>query len=586
MVPTTNPTSLHRPARSPAPAPVPGSPGRRRRWLGAAASLLLTGACEPAPGRDPAFDWFSYAGFDRVYERRPAGPGEYVNPILAGFHPDPSIVRVGEDYYLAVSSFSFWPGVPIYHSRDLVRWTRIGAALDRPSQLDLDGQGVSRGIFAPTLRWHDGTFYLITTQVDRGGTLLVTASDPAGPWSDPVWLPEVDGIDPSLFFDDDGRAWVINNGPPVGRPRYDGHRALWIQELDLTTMRMVGPRAVVVDGGVDIRKRPIWIEGPHIFKVDGRYVLIAAEGGTAEGHSEVVFRSDAVTGPYAPGPANPILTQRHLRPDRPFPVTSTGHADLVQTPAGDWWGVFLGVRPYGDDDFNTGRETFLLPVTWTDGWPTFPGGTEPLPFVHAEPSLPAGPEPAVPQSGNFSWRDDFDEAALDPEWTTLRTPREDPWLELRDGRLTVRARPEALDGMGRPSFVARRQQHAFAEIATAMRYAPLQPGDQAGLAAFQNGSWYLLSVTLGDAGAEVRLERHVGEGPGGTTEVLATAPAPEGGDTRLRIVARGALYDFWYAARDGDWTLLAGDQDGTVLSTKRAGGFVGTFVGLYAHTAG
>lgn len=569
--------------------------------LAARALLLGLAACAPAASRDPSFDWFQYEGHDPVYETVRAGPGEYLNPILAGFHPDPSIVRVGEDYYLVTSSFSFWPGVPIYHSRDLVRWTQIGYVLDRPSQLDLDSAGVSRGIFAPTLRWHDGLFYMITTLVDRGGNFIVTATDPAGPWSDPVWLPEVDGIDPSLFFDDDGRAWVINNGPPPETPRYDGHRAIWIQELDLATLRMVGPRTVLVNGGVDLSTRPIWIEAPHIFKVDGRYLLIAAEGGTAEWHSEVVFGSDSVTGPYVPGPVNPILTQRHLDPSRPFPITSTGHADLVETPAGDWWGVFLGVRPYAGDDFNTGRETFLLPVTWADGWPTFPGGTDPLPYVRKAPALSAGPEPPVPLSGNFTYRDAFDGPSLPLHWATLRTPREDPWLELTapaqflgrpmplgsSGRLTLRARPVPLDGFARPSFVARRQQHAFASASTSLRYAPRERGDQAGLVAFQNGSYYLLSVALGDGGPEVRLERHVREGPGGTTEVLASAPAPSsGGDYRLRIDARGALYDFWYGGDGDGWTLLAGDQDGTVLSTKKAGGFVGTWLGLYAFAGG
>ena len=268
--------------------------------------------------------------------------------MLAGFYPDPSIVRVEDDYYLVTSSFAYFPGVPIFHSRDLVHWTQIGHVLDRPSQLNLDSAGVSRGIFAPTIEYHNGTFYLLTTLVDRGGNFLVTATDPRGPWSDPVWLPEVDGIDPSIFFENDSVAWVLNNGPPIGEPLYQGHRAIWIQQFDVRNKRLTGPRSVIVNGGVDLAAKPIWIEGPHLFRKDGWYYLLCAEGGTAEQHSEVVFRAKSPRGPFVPFRGNPILTQRHLPADRPNPVTSTGHADLVETPDG-WWAVFLGVRPYEGD---------------------------------------------------------------------------------------------------------------------------------------------------------------------------------------------------------------------------------------------
>lgn len=283
-----------------------------------------------------------------MYDRQQVGSNEYHNPILAGFYPDPSITRAGDYYYLVTSSFAWFPGVPIFRSRDLVNWTQIGHVLDRPSQLGIDTAGVSRGIFAPTIRHNDGTFYMITTLVDTGGNFVVTATDPAGPWSEPTFL-GFDGIDPEIFFDDDGRVYVLNNGPPVETPRYEGHRAIWIQEFDPKARAMVGSRKVLINGGVDIRTKPVWIEAPHVFKVDAWYYLIAAEGGTADQHSEVVFRSRAVSGPYTPYAGNPILTQRHLDPARPDPITSTGHADFVETPNGEWWAVFLGIRPYRED---------------------------------------------------------------------------------------------------------------------------------------------------------------------------------------------------------------------------------------------
>ena len=299
--------------------------------------LLAGSGCsspdEAPPSHDPRFEWFAYEGNDAVYADIEADSGEYLNPILTGFHPDPSITRVGEnDYYLVTSSFSYFPGLPLFHSTDLVHWTQIGHVLDEPSKLDLDSLAISEGLFAPTIRHHDGTFYVITTLVGGGGNFLVTAPSPSGPWSDPVWLP-FDGIDPSIFFDDDGRVYITNNGPPPETPRYDGHRALWMQEYDPETQQMVGPREVLVNGGVDISEEPIWIEAPHIFKRNGTYYLIAAEGGTGANHSEVVFRSDAVRGPYEPYAGNPILTQRHLDPDRPRPTTaSTIEPALAEGP--------------------------------------------------------------------------------------------------------------------------------------------------------------------------------------------------------------------------------------------------------------
>jgi alpha-N-arabinofuranosidase len=531
------------------------------------------------------FDWFEYHGGDPVDRSSTPGPSMYRNPILAGFYPDPSITRAGDEYYLVTSSFAYFPGVPIFQSRDLVSWRQIGHVLDRPSQLKLDGLGISRGIFAPTIRYHRGTFYTITTLVDGGGNFLVTATNAAGPWSDPVWLPEIDGIDPSLFFDEDGRAYITNNGPPPEAPRYDGHRAIWIQEFDPAAQKLVGPRSVLVNGGVDISRKPIWIEAPHIFNVDGAYYLIAAEGGTGYDHSEVVFRSASVRGPYVPYGGNPILTQRHLDPRRPDPVTSAGHADFVQLPNGDWWAVFLACRPYGDDLYNTGRETFMMPVRWVDGWPVIARGSELVPHAHARPSLPPQPPPPIPLNGTFTLRDEFDRPALAPYWMFIRTPHE-RWhdLQSRPGSLGIRARPERLGTPAQPSFVGRRQQHAHASASTLVDFTPDRPGDRAGLAAFQSDDYYyLLALAAPDGRRVVQLEQRAGSLHGGRSAVLAAAPLPPGGGpVYLKIDARADRYDFSYALEPGRWIVLHANADGTILSTRIAGGFVGATFGMYA----
>jgi xylan 1,4-beta-xylosidase len=573
-----------------------------RAALALATWLVVTGCAVPratetatsaqrAQSADPRFDWFEYVGHDSVYTTVSAGSGDYLNPILAGFYPDPSLVRVGDDFYLVNSSFAYFPGVPIFHSRDLVSWTQIGSVLDRPSQLDLDSAGISRGVFAPAIRYRAGTYYMITTVVDRGGNFFVTAMNPAGPWSEPVWLPElVGGIDPSFFFDDDGKAYIVNNGPPVGTPLYQGHRAIWMQEFDVAGKRMVGPRKLIVNGGVDLSKKPIWIEAPHIFRKDGRYYLICAEGGTGDQHSEVVFRSDSVWGPYVPFAGNPILTQRQLAKTRPFAVGTAGHADFVETAAGEWWAVFLATRDYADDMYNTGRETFLMPVRWENGWPIITTGDQTIPYVHQRPKLPAQPAPKVPTSGNFTVRDEFDGAALPPYWNVIRTPRVATYdLTSAPGSLTLYARPVGFETAGMPSFVGRRQQHQRASASTAVRYAPARDGDKAGIVAFQNEEfYYLLDVTRVAGRTVVQLEKHAGPAtPAGGT-IVASAPvgASANRPVFLKIQARAGRYDFMYAENPGAWKVLAADQDGTILSTAVAKGFVGTMLGLYATGAG
>ena len=562
----------------------------RALFVGTLAVLII--APEPAASQRARarFDWFEYSGHDPIYDSIAASPAQYLNPILTGFYPDPSIVRRGDDYYLVNSSFSYFPGVPLFHSRDLVHWTQIGSVLARPSQLAVDSAGISRGIFAPVIREHAGTFYMITTRADKGN-FIVTTSDPAGSWSDPIWLPDVDGIDPSLFFDDDGKAYVVNNGPPIGKPLYDGHRAIWMQEFDVASKQMIGPRKLIVNGGVDISKHPIWIEAPHIFKRNGFYYLICAEGGTADQHSEVVFRSTSVWGPYAPGPINPILTQRQLDPSRSFPITSTGHADFVETQAGEWWAVFLGVRPYGDNLYNTGRETFLLPVRWDGDWPIILADRALVPYVHQRPALPAQPGASIPTAGNFTVRDDFESSNLAPYWTFIRTPRE-PFYDLSShpGWLTLAAGSAPLGAHAHLSFVGRRQQHLNASASTAMVYAPDRPGEVAGLVAFETDDFnYLLGVTMVNGRRVVEVVRRDGRASP-VQAVVASAPldAPATDPIYLKIVARGSAYDFSYATRPDRWTPLVTGADGTLLSTKIAGGFssnfVGVMFGVYAYS--
>jgi alpha-N-arabinofuranosidase len=540
-----------------------------------------------APSSVARFDYFDYRGSDPTDAQRPAA-SQYRNPILQGFYPDPSIVQVAGDYYLVTSTFAYFPGIPIFHSTDLVNWTQIGNAISRSEQLDFGRLGLSRGVFAPTISHRDGIFYILNTCVDCGGNFIITARDPAGPWSNPVWLGALEGgIDPALFFDDDGRTWIVNNGPPEGTPRYEGHRAIWIQEFDLGHLRSFGPRRVLVDGGVDPSTNPIWIEGPHILKVGGFYYLVCAEGGTALGHSQVVLRSRSVTGPYQPFEGNPILTQRDLPADRANPITSAGHAQLVQTPDGAWWATFLAVRPYEGDYYNTGRETFLLPVTWLDGWPRILGRGQAIPVTHTRPNLPRQRPAATATNGPFTMREDFNGPALAPYWMMVRNPRGD-WLRLHDGALELTAQTVPLGGMGNPAFVVRRQQHMNAEVSTTVRFQPMRASDEAGLAAFQNDDhFYALSVGRDAGHVTLRLRRRAGpnDPQSGALVAAAQLPGQIGEPVRLRITTDSRTYSFFYAGPRGPWRQLGTAQDGTILSTRIAGGFVGAVFGMFAVEA-
>lgn len=545
--------------------------------------LLLCAAAAPrALAQAPVlFDWFEYRGNDAVFDA-PVPPGSYRNPILAGFHPDPSITRAGDRFYLVTSSFAFFPGIPVFESADLVHWKQIGHVIHRPSQLDFDGLGMSRGVFAPAIEFHDGTFYVTNTAVDSGGNFIATASNPAGPWSDPIWLPGIGGIDPSLFFDDDGRVYLLNNDAPKEKPRYDGHRAIWMQELDLAKMTPVGPREVLVDGGVDPSTNPIWIEGPHLYKRDGWYYLNCAEGGTGPQHSQVILRSRKVWGPYTPYDQNPILTQRNLPAGRAHPITNAGHADLIEGPDGRWWATFLASRNYKQSHYNTGRETFLLPVEWKDGWPIILEPGLEIPYVAPGPTFMDTAATQSPSTGNFTWRDEFDQAELNSAWMFVRVPKQ-TWTDLvsHPGQLAIKPLPEGLETLRNPAFLARRQQHTFFEASTALRL-PVEAGTEAGIAAFQNEShWYFLGVRGTPRGEqELFLERSSRFG----RRIVATAILPEALLLQLKIAGESGDYSFAYDTGRG-WRWLKQNEDGTVLSTEVAGGFIGVVLGPHARTS-
>lgn len=544
-----------------------------------AAAALFASTAFAAPSSSSAeFLWMRYAGSNPAEDAIPLQKGEFRNPILPGFQPDPSIIRVGQDYYVVNSSFGWFPGIPIFHSRDLVNWRQIGNAITSAADFKLSAVGINRGIFAPTIRWHKGLFYIITTCIECGDNFIITARDPKGPWSKPVWLKEVTGIDPDLFFDDDGRVWITNNDAPDGPAQYDGHRALWIQEYDLAQGKVIGPRRVVVDRGVKPEEKPIWSEGPHIYKKDGYYYLTAAEGGTSDDHRQTIYRSTSVTGPYIPGPHNPILTQRNLDPARPLPVYATGHADFVQLAENDYWAVFLATRPYERNLTNLGRETFLLPVTWKDGWPhMLPSGTA-VPLKLKRPKL------AVGKGGTdwSKWYENFDGHVLGPQWLS-RKPVAADWLTLKQkpGSILLRG-----DGT---QFIGQRQRHRKAEISTELAYAGLSSDHRAGLAAIADeGHQLFFGIENGKSGPTLMVGSLGLKGAPKSETRLFQRPMKmlQNQNIRLRMTINGGSAEFAFAQGKGAWETILSNADARILATEYDGLlFTGTVLGLYAGKA-
>lgn len=541
----------------------------------------------PSAPKEPAavFSSFSYTGNDSCYNANPlTGADQYFNPILPGWYSDPSVCTNGDgDYFLVTSTFTFVPGVPIFHSRDLVNWKQIGHVLTRPSQMkNFEHQHVSGGIFAPAISYcpANKTYYMITTNVGAGN-FFVKTTDPFGEWSDPIYLPEVQGIDPAFFFDDNGKAYIVNNDDaPDAKPEYPGHRTVRVVEFDINSDKCVGERKIVVNKGCRPEEKPIWCEGPHIYKVNGEYYLMTAEGGTAINHSEVIYRGPSPFGPFTPWEGNPILTQRDLRADRSNPVTCAGHADLIQTKEGDWWAVFLACRPLSKGVENLGRETFLLPVQWTyGGWPVITHKGDEIPMKLNRPGVVRGENVTF---GNFTVSDDFSAPELGMEWCTLRgDARQFYSLSENPGNLTIECAPVAMTEKEIVPFVGRRIQHHDFTATTFMSFKPSKANQNAGLAVFKDEKhqYHFVKVRIGRTDY-IQL-RKIGEG---TPEVLASVKAPKAKSLGLKVVGNGNTFSFAYSPDEGKKWIDLTSVDAAYTSTAVAGGFTGTLVGPFASS--
>ena len=475
------------------------------------------------------------------------------NPVIPGYHPDPSVVCVGNDFYLVNSSFQYFPGVPIYHSRDLVNWELIGNVLDRESQLPLQGATSWQGIYAPTIRYHEGTYYMITTNVGNGGNFIVTATDPRGPWSEPIWLQQ-GGIDPSLWFEK-GKTYMMSNPD----------NTIMLCEIDPKTGRQL------------TESKPLWKgtggrypEAPHIYKKDGWYYLLIAEGGTEMAHSLTIARSRDIYGPYEANPDNPILTNCRVA-GQYLQIQGTGHGDFVQAPDGSWWIVFLAFRNYGGAYHHIGRETCLAPVEWKQGeWPVINGGN-PIDTLMVVQTL----APQKDNTQHFTY--DFKHSTLNaPEWVYIQNPIKENY-KLEDGKLWLKG-GSTLTANDRPTFIGRRQESPVFAIETEIS----KTTGYGGLTVYQinDGHADLYVTPTGQLTLTLYIKsvKH---------DVITVEPEfSEDIPLVLRVESDGDKYYFSYSYHGSNIYRQLGSLECSLLSTEVVGGFTGAMVGMFAEIDG
>jgi xylan 1,4-beta-xylosidase len=524
----------------------------------------------------------------------------FLNPIINGGYPDPSIVRVDDDFYIVNSSFEYFPALPIHHSKDLINWELIGYGIDRPSQgtgkvnlYDVQQQG---GIHAPSIRYHDGLFYIITTNVyspaDKSKptemvNFILTAKNPAGPWSDPYIIEGAPGIDPDIFFDDNGKVWFVGTHD-TGNPNKNGIGEIWIQELDLHNWKLKGQRHSIWRGACG----GCCVEGPHIYKQYGRYYLMVAEGGTSYNHAVMIASSENIEGPYDSNPKNPILTSRHLSNNNW--VHSTGHADLVQLKDKRWYMVSLGIRNEMDSTSNMGRETHLMPVVWEEAWDNWveveKGRWEPVIIkwpVVAPNTGKVERNTSIPflekkQNINYSFYDDFTSSKLDLQWNFRRVPRENTYeLNSKNKTLKLNLSPESFELRSQYNLMGFRQKETEFEYSSSMNFKPKKNFSEAGLSIFSQDDNYI-NFTVKKHNNKTLLNLSV-KPRDQKLENVKSVPVSYNENIILKISSKGNKYIYYYSTDKGNSFKKFTETSANLVLCK---GYIGTNLGLYASSNG
>ncbi|WP_238917157.1 glycoside hydrolase family 43 protein [Clostridium sp. YIM B02555] len=520
------------------------------------------------------------------------------NPIISGFYPDPSICRVGEDYYLICSSFEMYPGIPIFHSKDLANWEQIGNALTKDNGFHVEFNSMVGGVMAPTIRYNNGTFYIINANFCDKGNFIITAKDPKGTWSEPHWLTDVPGIDASFFFDNDGKAYVMGTGDVWDNGAGVKERGIWLAPYDMENFKLAGEPVTIFNSALRGGSAP---EAPHIYHIGDYYYLMIAEGGTEHYHAVMVARSKELFGWYEGCTANPVMTHRHF--GFKAPIINVGHADFVETQNGEWYAVMLASRLIDGEYKNLGRETFICPVMWEREWPIFSPGTGKLEWEYTAASLPWTEFEKKEKD-----MEDFDEERdLGMTWVLLGTPYE-PFYKIYDSKLSLKCLKENMTPVIKPlsfnpeickdriiSFVGKRQIHIDFSLFTKMSFNP-QEGESAGLAIMQAMHHHLRVERTCENGKQLlkliisttdydRPPYFPGFSYEHKEEIIACVPCDDN-ELILGFNAKHESYDFVYGTDLENMKCLAENVDCGRINPEYVGCMAGTIIGMFATANG
>ncbi len=519
-----------------------------------------------------------------------------INPIIPGFYPDPSICRVGDDYYIACSSFELSPAVPVFHSKDLAHWEQICYAFTPENGFHMEKNTLNGGIMAPTIRYHKGTFYILNMNYSDKGNYIITATDPAGPWSEPHWLMDVPGIDASIFFDDDDTCYVVGTAQCWPDGNGGKRQGVWVAKYDIENFKVVSDPVPIYGGAMAGVAAP---EAPHLYHIGEYYYCMIAEGGTEHYHSETIARSKSVFGPYESNPANPLITHRHM--GFKCPIGNVGHADLVELPDGSWYAVMLASRLIDGKSKNIGRETFICPVIWERDWPLFSPETGKIEWEYEAPKcLPSHPFPAKDP------KDSFENESLSLDWSFWGTPYE-KFYEITEDGLTIQCISQSLvddlrqAGTESPDsriyfapFLAQRQIQINETITTRMTFDP-EGKESAGLAMVQAMNHQFHFQMVNDNGQKKlqflcfttdydRPPYIPGFHADLHKKVLAETPWEED-SVVLSIELRGNTCTARYGSDEKDLKKLV-KADAFEINPEKVGCMTGTMIGVFASGNG
>ena len=542
--------------------------------------LIIAVSCTSKERTLVYFDNFTYHGMDIGYEIPIDSQNFYFNPILSGSYSQPSICNKGDKYYLTTASYNYFPGIPVFESNDLVNWDQIGHAIDRIDQLNMDTITFGKGIYSSGISYNekDEMFYLLAECNNNIGNFILKSENPHTGWSDPCFLDKIEGHDLSMFIDNSNDMHIVYCKEGVNGNDSSMYESVYLAGYDPIRNIIGESTEIFINSYTNLNNR-LYLKTPRIYEMNDKYYLLTSMGSRGDNIEDMAFVSDNVYGPYIYDRGQKILSQKDLPSSRRFKVTETSNAQLIKNNNDDWYALFKGSRPYDDNKYNTGKETFLLPVIWKDGFPKIDYEEDGIPIVNQFVSCNLRNNT---NNGNFFWKDGFDNEILDQRWVMIRTPHE-KWYSVNNGSLNIKPSKNSIFELKNPSFVGRRQQHMEFESTVDINFTPVYDYDFAGMACYLNNEACYLFGKSRMNGKEVIIFK----GPNTYSNMIYT-PIPKDKTKvplKLKTVAEMGTYIYYYSFDNGSQWRRFYHADASLISNANIGGEGGVLIGLYAFSA-